>query len=142
MSADLEGGKFIGCGKLFVPSGIFKIPTASGISSSVPPSRGAERVVSSDSPPLPEAGSAIATGATRSPNGVSFESVVSGVGLTASRAGCIGAAGINRKTGSRTRSESDHESAEGCLSLVKPEGSHSRAATSGPETGERATDGF
>ena len=142
MSADLEGGKFVGCGKLFVPSGIFKTPTASGTTSSVPPSRGAERAISRDCPPLPEAGSAITTGATCSPNDVPFESMVSGAGPTASVPSFAGAAGIDRKTGSRTRPESDRESTEDCLSLVKPDGNHSRAATSGPETGESATDGF
>jgi hypothetical protein len=30
MSADLEGGKFVGCGELFVLSGNFKSPRTSG----------------------------------------------------------------------------------------------------------------
>jgi pyridoxal biosynthesis lyase PdxS len=55
MSADLEGGKFVGCGKVFVSSGIFKSPTASEEKSSMTPSRAAERAVSNGCPPLPEA---------------------------------------------------------------------------------------
>ena len=142
MSAGLEGDKFVDCGEFFVLSVVFESAATSGTNFSLAPSGRTERAVSSDCPPLPEAGSAITNGTAHSPKFATFDGAVSGVGRTASGPGCAEGAGIDRKTGAGTRRGSAHESAEGCLTLVKPDGSHSRAAASGPETGDGSTAEF
>jgi hypothetical protein len=86
MSADLEGGKFVGCGELFVLSGDFKSPMTSGANCSPPPSWGAERAIPSDGPPLTEGASAIKTGETHGPVVATSEGVVSGASPTVSGA--------------------------------------------------------
>jgi hypothetical protein len=86
MSADLEGGKFVGCGELFVLSGNFKSPRTSGANCSLPPSWRAERAIPKDCPPVTEVASAIKTGETHRPVPPPSEGVVSGASLTVSGA--------------------------------------------------------